>query len=1093
MRAFTGAAARGRSRTSASPDVPRATLAALTVLAVVRAGGLLLIAEGFARLIADASGTGPAAGAGLAVAGLVVRAVAGWGSGLAGRRAAAAAKLVHRGALGRAIVERDLDAGSVAVAATKGLDALDAYYTAVVPAAVAAVVLPLGLGARVLLADPLSALILALTLPLVPVFMVLIGMHSRDRVTAAHEALTRLADHIAELARGLPVLVGLGRDREQAARLAAIQHTHSVRTHRVLGTAFLSALALELLATLSVAVVAVVLGLRLMSGDVGLFEALVVLLLAPECFTAIRELGAAHHAGEDGRVALARVRDLMAAPRRRDRRRASTLLEVTGLGVRHPGRRLRAVAGVTVRARSGEIVALTGASGAGKSTVLAALAGTLPAEATVTGTLRVPRDIAWVPQDPRCSADTVRDELERFAGDSEVGGVLDELGLGGLAELAPEVLSPGELRRVAVARALLRADRGARLLLLDEPTAHLDRVAAAAVRRAIRARAARAIVVLVTHDPATLALADRTIALDATHPEARPDPASPSRPDAVVRRIVLTPPGGVRVALGALLAPAPLLWAAAVVLGLLATGMGLALTAVSAWLIVRASEQPAIMYLLVAIVGVRFFGIGRAVARYAERLVTHRAAFRAVDDLRLRLWRGIAARGAGSRELLEGGRAVDHLVGTAAEVRDLLPRTIPPVAIALLAEGGVVLTVAIVAPPAAVLAAVGIVVALALPAGLSILAGHRAESARVRASSALLRGFASAGRSASDLRANGVADRMLADLAERAGVAAAAERRSGTVADATVQAAPLLAGATAVVAATVLSEAGTPAATVAVIALLLFASGDALAAGVAAGHRIPGLLAALAPLGRLLTPPSRADRGSGAVGIIDELTFDDVTVGWTPDAPVATGIRGRVLRGEVLVVTGPSGSGKSTLLTTLLGDLDVRAGRIGVDGVALGDLDPASWRSRVAWCPQEAHVFDSTLRGNLAIGRPRDHAADDDELHAVLRRVGLDTLTSGLEAGLDGRVGPGGRWLSGGERQRLAVARALLADADVVLLDEPTAHLDAPTADALMSDLRVALADRIVVLVSHRPQDRRGGDVIVHLGDTRSPLLERAA
>src|SRR5690606_13671298 len=135
-----------------------------------------------------------------------------------------------------------------------------------------------------------------------------------------------------------------------------------------------------------------------------------------------------------------------------------------------------------------------------------------------------------------------------------------------------------------------------------------------------------------------------------------------------VARLVLAPAGG--------------WWALSALLAVLATGMGLALTAVSGWLIVRASETPAIMYLLVAIVGVRFFGIGRAVARYAERLATHRAAFRATDAVRLLLWRGIAARSAGSRDLLEGGRAVDHLVGTLGAVRDLLPRVLPPLAAA---------------------------------------------------------------------------------------------------------------------------------------------------------------------------------------------------------------------------------------------------------------------------------------------------------------------------------------------------------------------------------------------------------------------------
>jgi ATP-binding cassette subfamily C protein CydCD len=1069
-----------------APEVPRATLAALTVLAVARAGGLLLIAEGFARLIADSADGQPATGAALAMAGLVVRALAGWGSGFAGRRAAAAAKLAHRATLARGVVDRDLEAGSVAVVATRGLDALDAYYTSVVPAAVAAIVLPLGITARVLLADPLSALVLALTLPLVPVFMVLIGMHSRDRVEAAHDALARLADHIAELARGLPVLVGLGRDREQAERLAVIQQNHSRRTHRVLGTAFLSALALELVATLSVAVVAVVLGLRLLDGGVGLFEALVVLLLAPECFTAVRELGAAHHAAEDGRVALTRVRELLAAPPRVERRGAADRLTIDRLGVHHLGRRGSAFDGVTMHARRGEIVALTGASGAGKSTVLAALAGTLPTDATVTGILKAPSQVAWVPQDPRCGAETVRAELERYAGDADVDGVLGELGLSGLAELPPEVLSPGEVRRVAVARALLRVDRGARLLLLDEPTAHLDPVAAGAVRAAITARAPHVITVLVSHDAATLALADRTVALDATVPEIQPAPMPEALVDSIVRHTAPVPPGGVRLALGAVLRPAPLLWAGAVLLGLLAVGMGLALTAVSAWLIVRASEQPAVMYLLVAIVGVRFFGIGRAVARYAERLVTHRAAFRAVDDLRLRLWRGMAARGAGSRELLEGGRAVDHLVGTAAEVRDLLPRTVPPVVIGILAAGGVVLTVALLAPEVTVLIVVGLGLALALPAVIAFLAGRRAEADRVRASSALLRAFAATGRSASDLRANGIADVAVTELERRSGVAATAEQRSGTIADLGLQLSPLLAGATAVAAGVALVEGGSPAATVAVVALLGYASGEALAAAVAGAHRIPGLIAALAPLGRLLASAPHAARGSGRPGRrIDELVFDEVTVGWTPEAPVATGIGGRVSRGEVLVIDGPSGSGKSTLLTTLLGDLDVRAGRIEVDGVDLGELDTAAWRSRVVWCPQEAHVFDSTLRGNLMIGRPRDHAADESELLAVVNRVGLGSMVASLEAGLDGRVGPGGRWLSGGERQRLAVARALLSDADVVLLDEPTAHLDRPTADTLMADLRAALADRIVVLVTHRTHDRRDGDLVVTLGGVR--------
>lgn len=1079
-----------------APEVPRATLAALAVAAVVRAGALLLVAEGFARLIAEGADA-VVLGSALALAGILLRAVAGWATGVAGRRAAAQAKLAQRSTLARGVVDRDLDAGSIAVTATRGLDGLDGYYVSVVPAAVASIVVPLGLGARVLLADPLSALVLALTIPLVPVFMVLIGMHSRDRVEEAHAALTRLADHIAELAHGLPVLVGLGRDREQAQRLAAIQDAHTTRTRVVLRTAFLSALALELLATLSVAVVAVVLGIRLLSGDVGLFDALIVLLLAPECFAVLRELGAAHHAGQDGRAALTRVRDLLAAPPARDRRRPGEAVDVRRLAVSFPHRRGSAVEGVDLTVPVGSVVALNGASGAGKSTVLAALAGVLPHDAQVAGTIRMPKGVAWVPQDPRCSTDSVRLELQHYAGDGDVDGVVAELGLGAVVESEPALLSPGELRRVAVARALLRVDRGARVLLLDEPTAHLDPVAAAAVRRAVSARRDRVATVLVSHDPGTLALADQLVPLDASRVEPRAADDRDRPTAAPVPRGVeaAVPRLGTWAALRTVLRPAPLTWLAAAALGTLAAGMGLALTAVSAWLIVRAAEQPAIMYLLVAIVGVRFFGLGRAVARYAERLVTHRAAFGVADDLRLRLWSGIARRGAGSRDLLEGGRAVDYLVGAAGEVRDQVPRVIPPLAAGLLTVLGVAVAVALVAPIAGPVVAGGLIVALLGPAAIAYVSGRHAEAARVRAGSRLAVGFAAVGRAARDVRANGITDRAVAELDDRARDAAGLEARSARAQDAGMLAAPVLAGVTAVAACGILIAEGASAGVVAVVGLLVLATGDVFAATAAAAHRVPALATALSAVTRLLAPVERVARGTGRpASPLDRVEFHAVAVGWPgSDRPVARDLTAVAARGRWLVVEGPSGSGKSTLLTTLLGDLDVRAGRILVAGSDLVAIDPDAWRAEVAWCPQEAHVFDSTLRGNLAIGRSRQNPAADADLHDVLDRVGLGGVVAALDGGLDGRVGPGGRWLSGGERQRLAVARALLADAAVVLLDEPTAHLDATTATALMTDLRAALADRVVVLVTHRAEDRQIGDVVLVLNEEMAPRLHRAA
>ena len=199
------------------------------------------------------------------------------------------------------------------------------------------------------------------------------------------------------------------------------------------------------------------------------------------------------------------------------------------------------------------------------------------------------------------------------------------------------------------------------------------------------------------------------------------------------------------------------------------------------------------------------------------------------------------------------------------------------------------------------------------------------------------------------------------------------------------------------------------------------------------------------------------------------------------EAPAFTGATAEVAVGDWLVVEGPSGSGKSTLLTVLLGALTPSAGTVTFDGVDATTLDPQQLHQHVAWAPQEAHLFDSTLRANLLLGRARDDAPTEAELIEALRSAGLGTLLSALPDGLDARIGSEGSHLSGGERQRLAIARTLLSRASVVLLDEPTAHLDEPTARALMADLRLVFDDRIVVLVTHHADDSTLGDARLRL------------
>jgi len=1103
------------------------------LLSAVRAVALVMIAESLAGSIAaiaddrhDWRGVIL-----LGAVGAVLRAGSTWAIGTVAAHEAVTAKKRIRGELAELIAKGsatgEVESGSAVVLATTGVDDLDDYYGSVIPAAVAALVIPAVLGARILSLDWLSAVVIAVTLPLVPLFMALIGMHTRERTDAASRALHRLADHLVELAHGLPVLVGLGRVDEQTDALDGIQSELRRRTSLTLRTAFLSALALELIGTLSVAVVAVLLGIRLMNGQVTLLTALVVLLLAPECFGAVREVGAAFHASQNGTAALRRVRELLAVVRRpfapatgRDAGRdAGRDVAVDGLRVAYPSRADAAIDGFSAVFRRGRLTVVTGVSGAGKSTLLGALTGSLEPDAELAGRISGvdPTRLALAAQAPRFFATTVEGELELATEDHQaVTSVLDELDLSAVRDRRPSELSPGEARRLAIARAMLRARTGATTALFDEPTAHLDDDNAARVRALLRSLTRvggnPVVVIVVSHDPRLISEADAVIRMPtpaasvpsrtqggaaSSHATAASlEPTSDRAPSRQPRRNV--PAGST---LASLLRASAGRWALAVLLGVAATAFGLSLTAVSAWLIVRASEHPEIMYLMVAIVGVRFFGLGRSVARYAERLVTHDAILTATDALRLRIWRGIAARGAGSRRLQEGGAAVDYLVTSLDELRDLVPRVVTPLAVAALSLAGIVTTVALLDPSVAV----PVAVALALTAVGAPLLVRRLDAAasrsRIPARAELGRRIAALTGAADELRANGMSRAAHAQVDASVSRLAVLDRRVARSAGAGSALVALVTGVLAVlvpwIALSVGGSAPRPSAeTVAVIALLTLASFEPLAEGLRSVQRAPALAAVLARLRPFLDAPE-ADAATGVAAVpraFADIRLDGLSARWPGAADaVFSGLDGRVEPGRWLVVDGPSGSGKTTLLTLLLGALHPDSGRILVDGVPLASISPAEWRGRVAWCPQEAHVFDSTIRGNLLLARPRTDPVSDAEMRRVLARVGLGPLLNRLPEGLDARVGASGGSLSGGERQRLAVARALLGRCELLLLDEPTAHLDEPTAAAMMADIRTATADRIVVLVSHRVDDRAPSDHSVTLAAAGADSREAVA
>jgi ATP-binding cassette subfamily C protein CydCD len=1077
------------------------TLYLLGVLSALKAVAIIGLATAVATGVIEVigGGSGLAAVLAIGIGSALLRAFVAWAHRTVATRALLGTKERLRAELAeRALEQGGGQSGALTTLATQGLDELDKYFTVFLPAIVTAATVPALIVARILLADWLSALIIVLTVPLIPLFMVLIGIRTQERVAEATTELGRLSDHLIELARGLPVLVGLGRAREQVAALRAISDGHRQKTMQTLRTAFLSALALEMIATISVALVAVVIGVRLVAGDLSLEVGLLVLILAPECMTPFREIGAAFHASQDGREAITRTRAILDAPRQRTVIQSGAgLVRVENLSVRYTDRSADTLRDLTFDAPRGEITVLDGRSGTGKSTVFRVIAGRLVSgdDVTVSGRVDVIESgrLAWLPQHPHTTAETVLGELLLYAPedtDAEdlARDVLSRLGLAHLADVEPSLVSPGELRRLAFGRVLLRVAAGANLVLLDEPTSQLDAVSARVVISEIVAMKPGIVVIVASHDRAVRAIGDRRVLLSGgvRHETAVEGAAQGDLAARAVRaRVGDAGPAHPLRELRAVLRPVAGRILGTVVLGTLAALFALSLTGLSGWLIVRASEHPPIMYLLVAIVGVRFFGIGRAVFRYSERLVGHSAVFTALTELRMRLWSALAAKGARSRDLLTSGSTLDHLVRDVDQVRDLSIRVVLPVVIGTTTLVITIAALGFIAPVALpLLLAFGLVGGVAAPL-VALWADARASRSLQLLTSTVLRRFAAMLGAADELRANGVDGRIRRQLARLDGEVGVAARRSAWalgLGSAIVVAACAL---TSVLLLPIAASAGTAPGLVAVLALVPLGLIDPLLDLVAAIQASPALREVLRRVSRTTADPQPTARPEFALQPIESLGLDGVAVRWPGSSEVvAQDVTAEVRRGEWLVVTGPSGSGKSSLLAVLLGQLEPAAGQYRINGWDTAGRDLAALAPRFGWCPQDGHLFNSTLRANLLLARPREEAPDDAEMTAVLRRVGLGPLLDRLPEGLDTVIGAEAGHLSGGERQRVAVARTLLTRADVILIDEPTAHLDDESAVSLMADLRVALANRVTVLVTHQAYGIRNGDARIDLGST---------
>ncbi|MBB1517551.1 thiol reductant ABC exporter subunit CydD [Tessaracoccus sp. MC1679] len=1012
---------------------------------------------------------------------------------------------------------------------TQGLDALDGYFSKYLPQLGLAATVPFLVGGAILLADWPSAIIVAFTLPLIPVFMALIGWTTEKATRRSFAVADRLANHFADLIAGLPTLQAFARARAQKRGVELGEEDYRDATMKVLTISFLSSFALELLATLSVAVVAVTVGFRLVYGNVDFPTALFVLILAPEAFLPVRQVGVHFHDSADGVAAADAAFEMIdggaghagtePAPR-------GGSLRLEDLTYSYPGAAGRAVEHLSVEVAPGEVVALTGPSGGGKSTSLAMALGFLTptsGRVTVDGVDLTGVDLAswrgqlaWVGQEPGMLNGTVGDNVALGcpgAAEDDIRRALDEAG----ADFGPdkpvgddgEGLSAGERRRVALARALVRIRLGgARLLVLDEPTAGLDAATEARVIEAVRATGAGALIV--SHRPAVLVAADRVVSTAGApipagagprsntplheearprsntplHEEARPRSNTPLHEEARPRSNTPLPeeadpphstslpeeahprsgegrlegsypatssPSAPTSLLRDLLAAAPKArtrFLLAILLATLASGSSVALMGVSAWLISFAAMAPPVLYLQPAAVGVRAFGISRGVFRYVERLVGHDVALRLQGALRVRIYAKLSATTLIGRRR---GDLLTRVVADVAAIQDLVVRVAIPVASAATVVAATSLMLALLNWESAVaLLATALLAGAVLPLWTQ-QASRAADTAAVPTRGRLANGVRELARTSDDLVAYGAEAPTLARL-----LAVDEELRGQEWRGAWVRG--------------IATGGQVAAAGIAVLAALWFgtnavASGDldprflaVLALTPLALHEVLGTFAqaaqthtrarsALDRLGEVLSEPP-VGNGDAVAGDNGEagLRLTGVAVGWPGAGPVQAGIELSVAPGEQVAVVGPSGVGKTTLAATVMGLIPPLAGEVRRGG-------------RVGYLAQDAHIFATTVAENVRIGN-RD--ATDDDIRAALARAGLP-----LDP--ERRIGEAGTTLSGGERRRLAMSRLLVGSPDVVILDEPTEHLDRETATALMDDVWREFADMPLLVLTHDP------------------------
>jgi len=1010
--------------------------------------------------------------------------------------------------------------GELTMAAVEGIEALDAYFSQYLPQLAVTALVPVSILMVVFPIDLLSGVILLITAPLIPFFMVMIGRSAEALTKRQFETLSLLSAHFLDSLQGLTTLKVFGQSKAQARTIMQVSERFRDATLGVLRVTFLSALVLELLATLSTAVIAVEIGFRLLYARMDFQPALFLLVLAPEFYMPLRALGARFHAGMAGTTAARRIYEILDMPANEveisEVREEFTGIELSNVTFTYPGEEKPALQNINLRIQPGQHIALVGKTGAGKTTLAHLLLGFIQA---TSGQVNVPSSthIAWVPQKPYLFHDTAASNIRlgrANAGNAEIAQAAKAAYLHEFIETLPQKyetvigeggarLSSGQAQRLALARAFLK---NAPILILDEPTSSLDPETEALVERSTRQLMQGRTVITIAHRLNTVFQADQIIVLDrgqiieqGTHQELlakkgvyagmvqvnqenqnqvegqksrvtsgfRPSTSDPipsnlqsNQSSTLFRLLSFLQGNWSRVLLS-------------VLIGAGTNGSSVALMGTSAWLISTAALHPSVADLGVSVVGVRFFGITRGLFRYLERLVSHDVAFRLLARLRTWFYEKLEPLAPARLMDYRAGDILARIVSDIGTLEEFYVRVVSPPLVALLVGFFTSLFLAVFDP---VLAAIHLAFFFSLGLVLPVLSqflSRRASLQVVDLRAGLHTRLVDGIQGMADLLAYGQAGTRLNQIAKHGHDYGAAQRRLASLNGFFSGLFTLLANlglwTILVLCIPQVIDGTLPGPMLASLTLLAFASFEAVTplpltaqlwnSSMRAARRLFEVVDT-APAVRDEVEPLPLPANS------PKIEFSNISFTYpTQSIPAIQDVSFNVKAGQRIAIVGPSGAGKSTIANLLLRFWEVGSGEIYLGGESLKRFAQDEVRARIGYVSHNPYFFNTSILENLRFAR---RGVTREEIEAAAKAAQIHEFIVGLPKGYDTRIGEHGLRLSGGERQRLAIARALIKDSPILILDEPTANLDTLTEKDVLQTLFHVMKGKTSLLITHR-------------------------